>query len=267
MNRPVLRFLIREPAEVYHAQSNEYLSAHALADFRRCPALYRKKQLGLIPERESGAFLVGRAAHTLILEGRERYEREYIVGGPVNPKTGQPFGPGTKAFAEWGERIGKAALSDDQAALVEQMAAAVRGHELARELLADGVAEGVIRCTYADTPCQARIDWIHPLRGIVDLKTADSLDGFEAAITTFGYLHQLAFYRALLAQATGELSAVHLIAVEKREPFRCGVWRLAPAVLDAAARQNESAIRELAQCQTTGVWPTRFEELRSIERL
>ncbi len=80
-----LRFLIREPAEVYHAKSKDYLTAHALNDFRRCPLLYRRKELGLVPERDSAAYLVGRAAHTLILEGRQRYEREYAIGGPINP--------------------------------------------------------------------------------------------------------------------------------------------------------------------------------------
>ena len=80
-----LSFLIREPAEVYHARSKDYLTAHALNDFRRCPLLYRRKELGLIPERDSAAYLVGRAVHMLILEGRQRYEREYAVGGPINP--------------------------------------------------------------------------------------------------------------------------------------------------------------------------------------
>lgn len=65
------------------------------------------------------------AAHTLILEGRHRYESEFAVGGPINPKTGNPFGSGTKAFAEWAEEIGKPVLRDDQAALVEHMAATV----------------------------------------------------------------------------------------------------------------------------------------------
>jgi len=36
----------------------------------------------------------------------------------------------------------------------------------------------------------------------------------------------MAFYRAVLAQATGQVVPVHIIAVEKRPPFRCGVWQL-----------------------------------------
>jgi len=62
----VLRYLIREPAEVYHAKSKDHLTAHALNEFRRCPLLYRKKELGLVPERDTTAYLIGRAAHALI---------------------------------------------------------------------------------------------------------------------------------------------------------------------------------------------------------
>ncbi|RME97748.1 MAG: hypothetical protein D6773_15365 [Alphaproteobacteria bacterium] len=259
-----LNFLICEPAEIYHAKAKDNLSSHALADFRRCPLLFRKKEQGLIAERDSAAFLIGRAAHTLILEGRQRYEAEYAVGGPVNPRTGQPFGSNTKAFAEWAEQRGKPVLSDSDAAVIEQMAASVREHLYARELLREGVAEGVVRCDYAGHACQGRIDWMHPLadRGIVDLKTCDRLDGFEFDINAFGYVHQLAFYRALVERACSVLPAVHIVGVEKREPFRTGVWQISGETLDKARHDNELAMQELMRCRETGVWPTRFESLR-----
>ncbi len=264
-----LHFLVREPADVYHARSREFVTAHALAEFRRCPLLYRKKELGLVPDRETSAYRIGQAAHTLILEGRRQYEREYAVGGPTNPKTGQPFGSQTKAFAEWADRQHKPVLTDAQAALVEQMAAAVHGHLFARELFSDGVAEGVVRCDYAGHRCQARIDWINPVdgRGIVDLKTADELDSFEMAVRAFGYLHQVAFYRALMTEVSGRVFPVHIVAVEKREPFRCGVWQVAPRVLDQAQRENEAAMVDLKRCRERSDWFTRFESLRLIDRL
>jgi len=264
-----LNFLIREPADVYHAKSGDFLTSHTLNDFRRCPLMYRKKELGLVPERDTAAYLIGRAAHSLILEGRERYEREFAVGGPINPKTGQPFGSQTKTFAEWAARQSKPVLSDAQAAIVEQAAAAVREHGVAATLLADGVAEGVVRARYGEFSCQARIDWINPHTevGIVDLKTCDHLDEFELAVRAFDYVHQVAFYRARVALVSGHVLPVHILAVEKREPFRCGAWRILPAVLDEAQRQNEAAMVELQRCRATGNWFTRYEELRVIERL
>jgi len=263
-----LGFLTREPADVYHAKAKDNLSSHWLAEFRRCPLLYHRKGLGLIPRRDSTAFLVGQAAHVLILEGRERYDAEFAVGGPINPKTEKPFGPTTKAFSEWAQKIGKPVLSDDQAAVIEQMAASVKGHIFARELLSVGQAEGVVRRAYAGHACQVRLDWINPIegRGIVDLKTTDNLDSFEESIDNFGYVHQLAFYRAVVAEAIGRELPVHIIAVEKREPYRCGVWVIDASLLDEAQHDNERAMVELASCQQRGRWPTRFESLRKFDR-
>lgn len=264
-----LSFLLREPASVYHAKSGDFLSSHALSDFRRCPLMYRKKVLGLVPERDTAAYLIGRAAHALILEGRERYRQEFAVGGPINPKTGQPFGSATKAFAEWAAQQSRPVLSDTHAALVEQMAAAVQEHGVTAALLADGVAEGVVRTRYGEFPSQARIDWISPQPevGIVDLKTCDHLDEFELAVRAFDYIHQVAFYRALVALVSGHVLPVHIIAVEKREPFRCGVWHVLPSVLDEAQEQNEVAMAELGRCRETGDWFTRYEAMRVIDRL
>ena len=45
---------------------------------------------------------MGRAAHCLILEGRNAFDREYVVtDGPINPRTGESYGRNTKTFAEW----------------------------------------------------------------------------------------------------------------------------------------------------------------------
>ena len=96
-----LNILKDEPAEVYHARAKENLSSHQLNEFMQCPFLYQKRRAGLIDEKEPTAFLIGRAAHTRILEGIEAYESQYAVGGPINPSTGRPYGSTTKKFLEW----------------------------------------------------------------------------------------------------------------------------------------------------------------------
>lgn len=260
-------FLEHEPAESYHAKAKEFLSSHALANFRRCPLLYHKQKTGLIADEDRPAYLVGRAAHTLILEGRERYEDEFAVGGPVNPKTGEVYGSRTKAFAEWAASQGKPVLTDDQATLVEQMHAGVASHELAMQLLSLGQAEGVVRAEYCGVPCQIRMDWFNPDLGLVDLKTCDDLQWFEADARRYGYAHQLAFYRSVLRQATPLFVSVYLIAIEKREPFRCGVWRMGDDVLGIAKQENEQAIERLKQCRQRDEWPTNYEEMRSFDYL
>lgn len=261
-----LNVLSAEPAEHYHAQANRYLSSHQLLDFIKCPWLHRKKAIGLIDETESTSFLIGRAAHTRILEGRNAYEQQFAFGGPINPKTGKPFGSGTKAFAEWAQVQGKPVLSHDQVDLIEQMAAGVAMNEKAVDLLLYGRAEGVVRARYGGMDCQIRIDWVHPRRGIVDFKTCDDLTWFEADARRFGYHRQMAFYRAVLGQVLeGLLVPVYLIAVEKKEPFRCGLWRLGDETLAIAQRENEAAIRRLQLCHQRDEWPTGFEEIRVLD--
>jgi hypothetical protein len=264
-----LQFIV-EPAEAYHAATKDYLSSHRLADFRRCPLLYQRKQAGLIADEDRPAYLVGRAAHTAILEGDDRFAEEYAVGGPVNPRTGQAFGSNTKAFAEWAAAIGRPVLTDKQAEFIERMAAGVRAHEFASRLLDVGVAEMVIRTEWHGLACQARVDWFTYAEGasLVDLKTCDNLDYFETDARRYGYAHQLAFYRSIASGAARldprELP-VHLIAVEKCEPFRCGVWRMGEDVMAVAQRANEEAVKRLRDCRQRDVWPTNYEPVRAFD--
>jgi len=128
-----------------------------------------------------------------------------------------------------------------------------------------GRDEGVVRAEYCGIPCQIRIDWVHPHRGIVDLKTCDDMTWFESDARRFRYTHQLAFYRAVLAQVTGSLAPVHIVAVEKKEPHRCGVWRISDDSLAIAQKENEAAMARLMRCRDLGQWPTGYEEVRILD--
>ena len=263
-----LSFLIHEPQDVYHAKAKEFLSSHELKQFRDDPYLFWKRRNGLLPEEpERAAYRIGRATHRLILEGRESFEDGYAVGGPVNEKTGEVFGIRTKAYTEWAEAQGKPVLTCEEAALIENLHAAVQSHRIAAELLSNGVPEGVVRADYSEVPCQARLDWLNPERGLIDLKTCDHLRYFEMDMRAYRYVHQLAFYRAVLAQVIAQLVPVHIVAVEKQEPFRCGVWVISEKTLNQAQKENEAAIGRLTQYDQAGVWPTGYEELRTFDWL
>jgi len=260
-----LGVLTVEPESTYHDQAGEYLSSHLLADFRKCPLLYHQRVAGQVERRDTPAYLVGRAAHCRLLEGNATYQERYAVGGPINPKTGRPFGAATKAFSDWAAAQGKPVLTADQVELIENLATGLARNDEAVDLLLYGQAEGVVRAEYCEAPCQIRPDWVHPHRGLVDLKTCDDLTWFEADARRYGYIHQLAFYRAVLAQVLEQLLVpVHIIAIEKKEPFRCGVWRVDEASLAQAQRENETAIRRLQVCRTRNVWPTLYEEIRVL---
>ena len=259
-----LNILIDEPADVYHEKAKENLSSHQLITFMRCPYLYAKKRAGLVQDVDSPAYFLGRATHTRILEGVSVYESQYAVGGPINPSTGKPFGSTTKKFLEWQEVQRKPVIPFEKADLIEAMNAGVRMNALACQLLERGKAEGVVRAKYRDFQCQIRIDWTSPKLGIVDLKTCDDLTWFESDTRRFNYVHQLAFYQSVLGLAIGLTVPVYVIAVEKKEPFRCGVWQIPEETLFQARAENEAAMERLREANRDDKFVTGYEELRYL---
>lgn len=269
-----LEFFVDIPADEYHqaARDGKFLSSHLLGDFRKAPKLYRMKMSGEIEPMESAALTMGRAVHSLILEGRSAFEKEFMVSdGPVNPKTGEPFGRLTKAYREWAASQNKCVVTGPEFSLMAKMQQSVWTHPVAMELLDDGIAEQTVRTHYCGEPCQIRMDWFRTdYEGrfvICDLKTCENIDWFENDARRFGYPQQMAFYRAVLQQGMGNGERgidCYLIAVEKREPYRCGVWKLTDELLESATRENERAIGELQECRSINRWPTRLEELRCL---
>ena len=265
MFEKVIESMIFEPADVYHQKAKENLSSHQLIDFIKCPQLYRQKKLGIIVEPESAAFSIGRAAHTLILEGDEKFKAEYAIGGPINPKTQRPYGDKTNKFKEWAKEQNKPVVSFDDALTLECLKNGFDSNAQAKRLVNDGVAEGVIRTNLFGMESQIRVDWFSPDEGIIDLKTSRDLDSFEADAMRFKYINQLAFYQEVIYRETGILAPVHIIAVEKKAPFRCGVWLLENRDLAIANYENIEAMKRLRACQISNKWPTDYDAVRRLK--
>jgi hypothetical protein len=261
-----LDWIQREPERTYHERRAKYLSSHLLAEYRKSGAYtFRAKQTCKIPDIDRPAFLFGRASHCLILEGDDAFLSRFQVGGePINEKTGKPYGPETHKVAEWLAELGKDYLSASLGETLWSMYGAVKAHPVASALLSSGVPEGVARADYIGEPSQIRMDWFNPDHGIVDLKTCDQMDFFESDARRYGYIYQMAFYRSVAACASGREFPVHMIAVEKKAPFRCGVWAMDPLVLSAAADKNEECIRGIQECRISNIWPTGYETVRSF---
>ena len=275
MNRP--NYLLEIPAEVYHTatKENQYTTSHRLNLFRRCPALYHKHITGEIVEGDTAAFQMGRAVHVLTLEP-DNFDKEYLVAdGPINTKTGNPYGRETKAFKEWADVQTLPVIGTEEHALMKKLADAVHAHPLAADILSAGFAEATVRAVWEGEPVQARLDWIDPERGIIaDLKTCADVDRFPFDIRDFGYVTQLAFYKRVLMLAgyAGPDIRAYLIAVEKREPFRVAVVEITHYTLEdgntAEASKygpgNNLVMDELMKCRARNVWPTRYEGLIKI---
>ena len=128
-------------------------------------------------------------------------------------------------------------------------------------------AEGVARAEYMGVPCQIRMDWFNPSKGLVDLKTTAELRFFESDARRYNYIEQMAFYRTIIRILTGETVPVHIIAVEKVEPFAAGVWMLTPNVLDDAENINNAALERFKYSVSENYWPSGYETVRLIDTL
>lgn len=265
-----MNWIVQELSEQYHAQSKSgrYMSSHMLGDFRSSPLLYRKKVLGQIEEKSSTAYAFGSAAHKLILEGRDAFDHEYVIAdGPINERTGKPYDKKSQAYVAWLAAQDKEIISTEDFGTCVKLQHSVWSHPVAHELLSEGVAEGVVRADLEGVPCQIRMDWFNPKMGLVDYKTCAEIKWFESDCRRLGYINQMAFYRAVIRQVTGENVPVRIIATEKAEPFASGVFRLTPEVLDQAEAVNRAALNRYKQCMETGLWPTGYEQERIIDNM
>lgn len=256
----------QEPMSVYQALSYDYLSSHALATFRKCPAEYRRQMDA--PRADRPCFVTGRAVHTLVLEGLPAFEAGYVCGGPINPKTGQGYGQDTKAFQEWAQAQtaeGKEPISKATFDLAFRLASEVGKHAEASALLRDGEPEVVIRGEHFGRAVQARLDWLDlKNRRIVDLKTCASLEKFAKDIWNLDYIHQLAWYEGIAGEELGGAFESFIIALETAEPYRVGVWWVPGDVIAWAHEQNMAAVCDLDRCEKSGTWPTGYEEIRQV---
>ncbi len=275
---PPPSFATVEKEEPYHFRSKigEVMSSGMLKKFRQCPYAYHLAVTGQTKEKDSAAFRFGRAVHKIVLEGHQAFNKAYAIGGPMNDKTGKSFGVGTKAHDAWlienGYRKDQV-INDDEADVLITMANSVRKHAVTSALLDFGWPELVIRADLHGVPCQIRMDWLtHDAEGnylIVDLKTVDDMQFFESDARRYGYLNQIAFYRDVFQSRTGLPVNFSFIVVEKKEPFRVGVWQFPIEIIDLFSHENKIALENFKACQVTGEWPTGYETPRnySLEKV
>jgi len=261
-----------EPFEDYLAQSATHLTSHQLADFRRSPKLYHRKKTGQIVDLDKRVYKIGRALHTLTLEGREMFDSQFCCEGPINPKTGEQYGTSTKAWGEYEAAIGKVCLGDVEYAQVMEMHQSIRDNRTAAKLIDDliGWNEVVIRTQMNGLAVQARIDRIARNEAgetvFIDLKTTANLDTFLPQIKRYGYAHQIAFYGMVFTKAATRVKDISiptrsfLIVAEKADPFRSTVVQLCSDLLRPCAFQNWADIERLSQCYAANEWPSGFPD-------
>ncbi len=238
-----------------------------LREFRRCPANYQDIILRKKTPPTATGFRIGRAFHKMLLEGNAAFRAAFKVAGPTNPLTGKSYSVESKAFSAWLDETRfdpQRIITPAEETLLGQMYLSVRRHREAAQLFAEGWPELSAQADFAALPCQIRLDWLRPDRQVVDLKTTSDLARFEGDARRLGYLHQFAFYREVArAAGAGDLEVIAVV-VEKKAPFRTGLWKFTSAALAPYAAENLAALKSLQRCREENRWPTGYETVRAF---
>jgi hypothetical protein len=198
---------------------------------------------------ETDAMRLGRATHTAVFEP-DRLLHEYVI-----------WEGGTRRGKEWEAfkvaHAGKTILKPDELDTACAIRDAVRAHPIAAALLVSGTPECTIQWTDKDTgiACKARLDWLSDT-ALVDLKTTRNIEPrrFGAQCGEMQYHGQLAFYASGLL-ALGLEPAIKIIAVENSAPHDVAVYDLGDDEQYAGEVQYQEALRTVAACRRSGVWP------------
>lgn len=247
-----------------HKTSLSASGAKLLAPPTCCPAKYRWR----LDNREfKDSYDFGHVAHRLILgKGQDIEVLPYDSFQPKAPREAR----------DDARAAGRSPILAKDHAKAVTLAGAVRGHDIAGPLFADGEAElslfwpdprvdGVTR--------RARLDWLTPAapgrrRFIVDLKTARSSepDAFGRAAADYGYAISAAQYvDGAIACGLADDPAYLLVVVEKDEPHVVSVFQVDDDLLQLGRALLREATRVYAECTATDTWPGYLRDVAPLE--
>lgn len=200
-----------------------YLADPALGSSRAKLALkslrlFKDAEDGIYAPKDKGHFQVGTLIHMRALEP-ERFAKCVTATGPINEKTGFPYGRDTKAFAAWqAENPDVMVVEEWTTILLDRMPPEVKA------LLTDGEAEVSV---YAENFLQVlaakcRPDYLKDTT-IIDIKTCNDVDDAERIIYRLKYWFSHAWYRMVMKHVTGKTHHFRFVFAEKNPPYR---WRI-----------------------------------------
>ncbi len=210
------------------------------------------------PEDETPALIIGRAYHTLTLEGEEAYAKEFAVAPKVDKRT-------NAGKAEWAAfeaaSGGRAILTEAQGELVRALRRGTLDCEDARKFIGSpGDNEVSILWVDAATglACKARIDMVRESwNSIGDLKTTQEAgrEKFTKSISEWGYHRQSAFYLRG-AKAVGlPVEYFCIFPVEKDAPHASAAYKFTADAVGAGEEQISRLLETYARCQAMNEWP------------
>jgi hypothetical protein len=214
---------------------------------------------------ENEAFILGRAAHTLLLS-EDGFRDDYVVRPEKYEDDAgkwKPWSGNANVCKEWldaRKQEGKTVLLKSQVDAIKGMAENLSKDPIAADLLRGRIERSIVTLDrQTGVWVKSRPDSI-PADGIIaDLKTcADaSQRGVSRAIIDSGYLMQMALAITSLEEAgQKQINEAVLLFVEKKPPYAFNIKPLDNGDLYTAMRQNRRALNTFAECLKSGDWPS-----------
>lgn len=253
------------PAALYF--SLNAMNHSTLKRMKRSPAHFKFEETREVGD---GARL-GTAAHTLLFEP----ERFKPIPPPINPKTGNPFGSDTKAWAEYeSHHPGALIMSDDEARATRDQVSAIKAHRTLGPPMTDPSGLNEVTLVWDDEKtgvrCKAKLDRYVPGFGALDLKTVDitiGADGgaFARQAINLSYHSAQAFYqRGMKACGIPDLTFVFAV-IESARPFGIKVYEIGDETLKCGRALISEWLDDLAKATKTGEWRCYHDGITTLE--
>ena len=232
---------------------------------------------------ERGIYDLGSGAHARVLQPDEFRDMVEIVLAPdYRTKAAQ-------VARDMAREAGRYPLLEHQVGDIEDMAAEIDGHPLARLLMADGIAERshfwIDRAT--GVWCKARPDWFvardlctpeiqrlcgwaEPGSFLLNYKThggATSPHAFARHVGEMGYCQRGAWEMLGLQATTGEMPDHYILLVQETDPpYLVTAYELQRNDLEYGLSRNREALAEFARCLSAGTDKSCWPGYRSAEQ-
>ena len=205
--------------------------SHDLTTLIECPYTWRHQA----PMKETPALLEGRVQHTVFLE-HEKFFEEFAIEPAVDRRTKV----GKEEYAKWLEGL------DDRTPCKQDL------YDLCmerREVVAEYIpqenhrVELTLCFVWCGEPCKAKLDW-YTGTDVWDLKTCRDASprGFRAAVNSFRYYQQAAFYLAACESVGLPEAKFYFLAQAKAHPYPYAVYTLSDDAIEYGHAKNEQAL-------------------------
>lgn len=236
--------------EEYHAYGRfggsdaAYLATHSPAHWRA-----QRRQVA------TPAMQLGTAAHCLLLEGREEFEKRYIVKPGFDRRTKN----GKESHLEFvAAHAGKTILTPAEYNTIVEMQSAMHQSNTAMDILEECWQRELSvfwTCSRSDVACCGRFDFAG-VRIVGDLKTTSDASpaGFLNSVKRFNYHVQAGHYLDGIEECDTYPEAFYFIAIETSPPYGIGIYELDEAMLNEGRRLAITARMKLMEAEQYGYW-------------